>query len=167
MDAFETFISYDDRDVEQVHAFLDTHRPLLGSVRSVGVTSDDAIARSADEQHILAEVARRYVGEANLALVLVGNQTWTRRFVDWEVAAAAARGCSILAVPLYPSAAAVPARVRLLAEARRAVVAGHPPTSTAEFDDWISEALATIASTSRVQPTRAMKTPLMRRDATG
>ena len=158
-----TFISYDDRDVEQVHAFLDTHRALLGAIRSVGVTSDDAIARYADERHILEEVARRYVGDADLTLVLVGEQTWTRRFVDWEVAAAASNESRVLAVPLYANVAAVPARVRLLAEAGRALVAEHPPTSTAEFGDWIASA-RTTGSLDPTHSMRALRTPLMRRD---
>lgn len=160
-----TFISYDDRDVEQVHAFLDTHRQLLGPIRSVGVTTEDAIARYADERHILDEVARRYVGDAELTLVLVGEHTWTRRFVDWEVAAAASAECGILAVPLHTAVAAIPARVRLLAEASRAIVADHPPTSSAEFGEWLVQAQSTKGASDRVQPMRAMKTPLMRRDA--
>lgn len=159
-----TFISYDPADIDRINPFLDTHRSVLGDIRSVGVTADDGIAHSSDEHHILDEIGRRYVAGADLTVVLVGERTWTRRFVDWEVAASASHGCGILAVPLSTATNPVPARVQLLAEARCAVIADHAPISTAEFAEWISA--ARNRDTSAGPALRAMKTPLMRRDAT-
>jgi hypothetical protein len=159
-----TFLSYDPLDIDRVHAFLDTHGASLGEMRTVGVTLDDPIARAHDEQHILDEIARRYVADAQLTLVLVGQRTWTRRFVDWEVAAAASNGCAILAVPLHPITPPVPARLQLLAESGGATIASHPPTSTAELTAWIEAACCARAGRLTSTP-RAMRTPLMQRDA--
>ena len=160
-----TFVSYDERDADEVDEFLDTHRGALGAIRSVGVTSTDALAGYADDASIIQEIARRYIGSADLALVLVGDRTWMRRFIDWEVAASASVGCPVLAVPLGATQPAVPARVRLLAEERRAIVAAHAPVSTAELRNWI--VAATSYATSSHSSLRAMRTPLMRRDVSG
>lgn len=160
-----TFVSYDARDADHVEQFLDTHRGALGVIRSVGVTATDDLAGFTDDSLIIGEIARRYIGGADLALVLVGDRTWTRRFIDWEIAASASVGCTVLAVPLGATQPAVPARVRLLAEERRAIVATHAPVSTAELRIWIAEARSRPRAGH--SSLRAMRTPLMRRDVSG
>lgn len=162
-DTAPTFLSYDPRDIDLVHAFVETHRSVFGELRSVGVTGSDAIARSHDERRIIDEIRRKYIASSELAVVLVGERTWTRRFVDWEIAASATHGCGILAIPIGDSSLAVPARLRLLAEEGRGVIAEQPPANPDDLRALTRTAM-TLRDTSR-RSGRAMKTPLMQRDA--
>lgn len=157
-----TFLCFDPRDAEPVEAFVRKHREVLGTVRSVGVTGGDTVSHAMDERFIIAEIRRRYIAEANLALVLVGDRTWRRRFVDWEVAASATHGCAMLALPVCPRPPAIPARVRLLAEENRAMIRDRPPTDAKELAAWIQTAMD--LRLSRQQIGRALRTPLMQRD---
>lgn len=158
-----TFLSYDPRDFELAQGFVRAHRRELGIIRSVGVTGGDAIVGSRDERRIIDEIRRKYIANADLTIVLVGDRTWTRRFVDWEIAASASQGCGVLAVPLGDSHRAIPARLQLLAEEGRGVIAERPPVDTTEIAELMHQAM-TIRALPGVS-SRAMKTPLMQRDA--
>lgn len=157
------FLSYDPRDIDRVQTFLDRHATALPHARTVGVTSADDFVRSTDTNQIIDAIQRRYVCDADIAVVMLGERTWTRRFVDWEVAASASHGCAVLAVPLSLGCA-VPARVRLLAEEGSALILRQPPASPHELGSWITTALDT-RSRSATGRQRAEQTPLMRRNA--
>lgn len=155
-----TFLSFDSRDIAEVQSFLATYEMLFPSVRSVGVTAGDELVRWNDPARKLAEIRASYVGDAQLTVVLVGERTWTRRFVDWEIAASALNGCGVLAMPLG-APGPTPARVRLLAESGRAIVLNELP-AVDELRTWI----ATAIDAGMSQPGgREPQTPLMGRDA--
>ncbi len=158
-----TFLSFDERDVDEVHSFVAKFGLALGRIRSVGVTTGDELGRSVDEFRIVQEIRRRYLGDADLTIVLIGDRTWTRRFVDWEIAASVAHGCALLGVPLHAEAPATPARLRLLAEDGRAVVMDQAPQDELELASWVVTTSELRWANRRVG--RAMKTPLMHRDA--
>lgn len=159
-----TFLSYDPRDSERAHRFLLRHAAMLGDVRTVGVAPGDPLGTFADDSAIIDEICRRYLSDASVGIVLLGASTWTRRFVDWEIAAAASHGCALLALPLEFAACPIPTRLMLLAEARRAAVRTRPPTDSYELDSWIHTAMADAASPGRTA--RVVDMPLMRHDAT-
>lgn len=155
------FLSFDPRDINDVQAFLVRNKSVLPGVRTVGVTSGDDLVRWNEPERVLAAIRSRYIGDATVTIVLVGEKTWTRRFIDWEVAASANSGCALVAIPLFAGSAA-PARVRLLAEDGSALILQRPPMSPRELSNWIATALqARHADWGG----RAMHTPLMRRDA--
>lgn len=157
------FLSYDPRDIERVQMFLDRHASALPHARTVGVTSADDLVRWTDTTQVIDAIQRRYIGDADITVVMLGERTWTRRFVDWEVAASASGGCAVLAVPLSHGCA-VPARVRLLAEDGSAIISPQPPGSPLELGSWIATALNARKRVDSGRQ-RAGQTPLMRRNA--
>lgn len=157
-----TFLSYDPRDSDQAEKFLARHASTLGQVRTVGIAPGDPLDDVADDATIIDEIRRRYLSDASIGLVLVGPSTWTRRFVDWEIAAAATHGCGLLALTLEPAAFPIPARLTLLAETRRAAVHTRPPVDGNELASWIDAAM--VGAASPLHPERAANTPLMRHD---
>ncbi|MFD8098388.1 TIR domain-containing protein [Nocardia fluminea] len=75
------FISYHAEDTEEVRAFLDT----FGSefiARTIGVTDEDD---SQDTYYLMSRIRQEYLGDSTVTIVLVGECTSARRYVDWEV----------------------------------------------------------------------------------
>lgn len=116
------FISYhhdDECEVEQFIGDFDHTQDVL-IARGVGASMSGDIINSTNDDYIKARIREKYLRDATVTIVLVGKCTWTRKFVDWEVAASlrnTATACrsGLMAITL-PSAAGysdrqLPARV--------------------------------------------------------
>lgn len=98
------FVSYHVDDLDEVTAFLDD----FGSefiARSVGVTEDDDFVESEDPDYIKRRIREKYLTDSTVTIVLLGECTWSRRFVDWEISSSlrndsANRRSGLLAIPL-------------------------------------------------------------------
>jgi len=78
------FVSYHVDDEDEVNDFLDDFGDqIIATV--VGVTADDDFVDSDDTDYIMNQIRERYLGNTTVTIVLVGECTWTRKFVDWEV----------------------------------------------------------------------------------
>lgn len=80
------FISYHVDDIDEVGTFLDTY----GSEfipRTIGVTDEDGFIDSDNDDYIKQQIASKYMTDSSVTIVLLGDCTWGRRFVDWEVSA--------------------------------------------------------------------------------
>ena len=78
------FISYHVADLEQVKAFVTD----FGSEfipRSVGVTEDDDFVDSTDTDYIKRRIREEYLSNSTVTILLLGEGTWGRKFVDWEI----------------------------------------------------------------------------------
>ncbi len=78
------FLSYHAADADEVEAFLDD----FGHVfipRTVGVTEEDDFIDSSNTDYIMDRIRERYLTDSTVTMVLVGQCTWARKFVDWEV----------------------------------------------------------------------------------
>ena len=80
------FLACDDDDEDEVRQFVET----FGSevellVRGVSA-NDDFVADVADRRFVLQEIDEAYFGMSTVTIVLVGRNTYRRRFVDWEIA---------------------------------------------------------------------------------
>ena len=93
----KTFISYHHEDQEAVDEFL----------RAFDVDRDTFFARAAgsdetmetlvggsgdDDDYIMRQIRERYLSDTTVTLVFIGKTTWTRKFVDWELAASLEQG---------------------------------------------------------------------------
>lgn len=79
------FISYHTDDADDVADFLDE----FGGVfipRTIGVTEDDPFIDS-DDDYIKARISSKYMSDSTVTILLVGECTWGRKFVDWEIGA--------------------------------------------------------------------------------
>lgn len=83
------FISYhhaDEIEVEQFINDFDHSRDIFIS-RGIGAAMSGDIIESSDSGYIMKRVRQLYLNNSSVTIVLVGRCTWSRRFVDWEVAA--------------------------------------------------------------------------------
>ena len=80
------FISYHKADEREVSDFVkefDEHREIFIS-RAVGIDQD--VIDSDDSSYIMRRIREKYLTDSTVTIVMVGRCTWSRRFVDWEIA---------------------------------------------------------------------------------
>lgn len=83
------FISYHHDDETEVDAFIrtfDHHRDILIS-QGIGASMPGNIINSTNDEYIKSQIRANYLNGTTVTIVLVGKETWGRRFVDWEIAA--------------------------------------------------------------------------------
>lgn len=105
------FISYHHDDEQEVKKFIDTfdHSRDIFISRGIGAGMDGDIIQSIDDDYIKQRIRNQYLRDSTVTIVLIGRCTWSRRFVDWEIAAslrntATSKRNGLLAIKL-PSAA--------------------------------------------------------------
>ena len=126
------FISYFQDDLDLVVDFVaEFGDALLPS--ALGVTSGADFVESEDQDYIKRRIRELYLASTTVTIVMVGRCTWTRRFIDWEIAS------SLRDTPLNRRsgllAIAVPGAgdVRLPDRLRDNWTEGKPEQSYAEF----------------------------------
>ncbi|MCH7665258.1 MAG: TIR domain-containing protein [Acidobacteria bacterium] len=80
------FISYHKTDEQEVSDFVtefDEGREVF-IARAIGVSQD--IIDSDDSNYIMRKVREKYLTDSTVTIVMIGRCTWSRRFVDWEIA---------------------------------------------------------------------------------
>lgn len=85
----KTFISYHHADEEEVSDFIDyfDHDHDVFISRGIGASMAGDVIDSTNGDYIKQRIRQLYLPNTSVTLVLVGKETWGRRFVDWEVAA--------------------------------------------------------------------------------
>lgn len=83
------FISYHHNDEQEVKEFIDTfdHSRDIFISRGIGAGMDGDIIQSTNDDYIKQRIRNRYLRDSTVTIVLIGRCTWSRRFVDWEIAA--------------------------------------------------------------------------------
>jgi hypothetical protein len=77
------FLSYHSADADEVEEFIDG----FGHVfipRVIGVSDEDGID-SEDPDYVFDRIRDKYLADSTVTIVLVGQCTWARRYVDWEI----------------------------------------------------------------------------------
>lgn len=100
------------------------------------------IIDSNDVGYVMRRIRELYIKDSTVTIVLVGQCTWARKFVDWEVQASlrAANPNGLLAIKLDdPRNPPLPERVKLNRDSGYAKYHYYPSTSTA-LGDWIEDA---------------------------
>lgn len=83
------FISYHHADEEEVQQFIqqfDHDRDVL-IARGIGASMSGDIIDSTNADYIKQQIRAKYLRDTTVTIVLIGQETWKRRFVDWEIAA--------------------------------------------------------------------------------
>lgn len=117
------FISYHHADELEVENFIDTfdHNGNVLIARGIGANMSGDIINSTNDDYIKAQIREKYLRDTSVTIVLVGRETWGRKFVDWEVGAslrntptASASGLLAIALPSTANHAdrPLPARVK-------------------------------------------------------
>lgn len=78
------FISYHSADSVDVLAFVNTFEDVF-IPRAIGLDDDDPLIDSENSDYIVNAIRDRYLRDSTVTMVVVGQCTWSRRFVDAEI----------------------------------------------------------------------------------
>lgn len=112
------FVSYHVADLVEVKQFVaDFGSEIIP--RSVGVTAADDFVQSVDTDYIKRKIREKYLADSTVTIVLLGEGTWGRKFVDWEISSSLRhdtlnRRNGLLVIPLASmnNSAHLPERVK-------------------------------------------------------
>ncbi len=92
------FISYYHGDQKAVNEFVRVFGRELGvftpCMLAEGQRFTDDIINSTNPQYVMQQIRKRYFGHSTVTIVLIGDCTHSRRYVDWEIKASLQRGGS-------------------------------------------------------------------------
>lgn len=83
------FISYHHDDEREVQSFIETfdHDKNVLISRGIGASMMGDIIDSNSSDYIMRRVREDYLRDSTVTIVMLGRNTWGRKFVDWEIAA--------------------------------------------------------------------------------
>lgn len=83
------FISYHREDEHEVQQFVQgfDHDLDVLIARGIGASMSGDIITSNDEDYTKARIREKYLGDTTVTIVKLGKCTWSRKFLDCEVAA--------------------------------------------------------------------------------
>ena len=88
------FISYHHADEPEVARFLATfdhsHDKFIS--RGIGATMAGDIVASSNDDYVMSRIRELYLSDSTVTILMIGNCTWSRRYVDWELKASLRSG---------------------------------------------------------------------------
>lgn len=112
------FISYHVDDLDEVKIFVDNFGEEFIPV-TVGVTDEDDFIDSTNEDYIKGKIREKYLSNSTVTIVLLGEKTYGRKYVDWEVSSSLRNdtvnrrnGLLVLTLPSMNGIATLPDRVK-------------------------------------------------------
>lgn len=165
----KVFISYHGADIAAVETFIEDFGTEF-IAKTVGVTDEDDFIDSDVTGYVMDQIRTKYLGDSTVTLVLVGAETWGRKYVDWEVYSSlrsskysSVNGLLAIQLPTAQSAK-LPARVgdNVTRDASGSDV-GYAryfvyPGSKTSLRNWISDAYsARTTRASLIDNTRARR----------
>ena len=167
----KTFIPYDHRDQAEVDRFIhdfDHGRDVM-IARAVGSDETmESLVGGDDPDYIMRQIREKYMGDSTVTLVFIGEETWCRKFVDWELAASLHQGPSVgkpngVIGILSPSLSAAILPDRLLDNLATGFAKIYPyPSSVAELAQWIEEAFESRENLQKCKLVKNGRTKLKR-----
>jgi len=88
------FISYHHADQEAVNQFVrafdHTHDCFIA--RGLGEEMPGDVINSTNTDYVMAKIRERFLADSTVTIVMIGQCTWARRYVDWEIQSSLRRG---------------------------------------------------------------------------
>ena len=106
------FISYHHADQAAVNQFVRDfdHAHDCFIARGLGEEMPGDVIDSTNTDYVMSKIRERFLSDSTVTIVLIGQCTWARRYVDWEIQSSLRRGeyttpNGLLGVklPSYPS----------------------------------------------------------------
>lgn len=153
------FLSYHYADADEVDRFVERFGGCFGQINAIGVTDGDDFVVGCTDRYVMERIKAKYIRDASLTIVLLGNWTWTRRFVDWEIAATLSThgtdgaGVALLALDLPGEIGRrrLPLRLENFFGGGETPERCHPfPQSIEQLLVWVNQALQDRASSGQV-----------------
>ena len=127
------FISYHHADQDEVNRFIRTfdHGLDCFTARGLGEEMSQDIIDSMDTDYVMGRIRALYLKGSSVTLVMLGQNTWSRRYVDWELQSSLRRGETItpngllgVRLPSYSPAHGYPDRLNMNLLTREQQAAG-------------------------------------------
>ncbi|MFF8967864.1 TIR domain-containing protein [Streptomyces sp. NPDC014995] len=82
------FISYHHQDEREVRQFIQDfdHMRDIFIARGIGAGMPGDVLDSNSRDYIMRRVRELYLRDSTVTIVMIGQCTWARRYVDWEIA---------------------------------------------------------------------------------
>ena len=79
------FVSYYKVNSNAVKNFVEEFSDVF-TAKTVGVTDEDDFIDSDDRDYVMRRIRERYLSNTTVTIVLIGECTKARKYVDWEIA---------------------------------------------------------------------------------
>ncbi|WP_104400238.1 TIR domain-containing protein [Vibrio penaeicida] len=81
------FISYHKEDANEVNDFISTfdHERNIFIARGIGEEMPGDIIDSNNPDYIMRRIRELYLSSSTVTLIMLGQYTWARKYVDWEI----------------------------------------------------------------------------------
>ena len=79
------FVSYHEVNSTAVKNFVEEFAEVF-TAKTVGVTDEDDFINSEDTEYVMRRIRERYLSNTTVTIVLIGECTKARKYVDWEIA---------------------------------------------------------------------------------
>jgi hypothetical protein len=143
------FITYHGADIDAVTTFVDDFADVF-IPRVIGVSESDNFndpITSQDEDYIKSQIGSKYLSDSTVTILFVGQCTWSRKFVDWELSSSLKDGTvnkrnGLMAItPPDRSTNTLPSRFSdNLKESDKYARYYYYPKTTSELRSWIQAA---------------------------
>ena len=145
----KSFIPYDHKDQVEVDKFIRDfdHKGDVLIARAVGSDETmETLIESDNPDYVMRRIREKYMSDSTVTIVFLGRNTWSRKFVDWEIAASLHQGPTVgkpngVIAILSPSLskAIIPDRLRENWQSGYAKIYPYPK-SKEQLSKWIDEA---------------------------
>ena len=81
------FLTYHHADQQGAYNFVASFKGSFNAMRAVGVSDNDDFVDSTNTDYVLRCIRENYISGTSATIVLVGECSWSRKYVDWEIAA--------------------------------------------------------------------------------
>ena len=79
------FVTHHAANATAVRAFVDEFSGVF-TAKTVGVTDADDFIDSDDRDYVMRRIREKYLTDTTVTIVLIGQCTKARKYVDWEIA---------------------------------------------------------------------------------
>ena len=79
------FVSYHKVNSTAVQNFVEEFSDVF-TAKTVGVTDEDDFINSEDRDYVMRRIREKYLSDTTVTIVLIGECTKARKYVDWEIA---------------------------------------------------------------------------------
>ena len=129
--ARKCFISYHAEDKAEVDNFTSRFK---GEFILRGSDMDQDIIDSTDSDYVMRRIREKFLADSTVTIVLVGECTWARRYVDWEVQASLRKPSigspnGLVAIQLNSTGTNLPERVQTNVKSGYAKFYKYPASS--------------------------------------
>jgi hypothetical protein len=87
----KVFISHYKGDRNEVDSFIKSYSNIF-IPKVLGANENDEFINSTNTDYVMQRIREKYLGDSTVTIVLLGNCTHSRRYIDWEIKSSLRQG---------------------------------------------------------------------------